>query len=43
MTSNNGSYTDNIDQRGGGSYTYQVCEPGTPTLETCSNEDTVTF
>ena len=31
---NNGLYTDNIDRRGGGSYTYQVCEAGT---NTCSN------
>jgi subtilisin family serine protease len=31
---NSGSYTDNIDIRGGGSYTYQVCEAGT---NTCSN------
>lgn len=35
-----GSYTDNIDQRGGGAYTYQVCEAGT---STCSNEATVTY
>ncbi len=34
------SYTDNIDIRGGGSYTYQVCEAGT---STCSNEAVVTF
>jgi hypothetical protein len=33
-------YTDNIDQRGGGSYTYEVCEAGT---STCSNEATVNF
>lgn len=39
-TANDGSYTDNIDQRGGGSYTYKVCEAGT---STCSNEATVTF
>ena len=39
-TPNDDSYTDNIDQRGGGSYTYQICEAGT---ETCSNEATVTF
>jgi hypothetical protein len=39
-TANDGFYTDNIDQRGGGSYTYQVCEAGT---STCSNEATVTF
>jgi hypothetical protein len=31
---NNGFYTDNIDQRGGGSYAYQVCEAGT---SSCSN------
>jgi N-acetylmuramoyl-L-alanine amidase len=37
---NDGEYTDNIDQRGGGSYTYQVCEAGT---STCSNVVTVTF
>ena len=39
-TANDGFYTDNIDQRGGGSYTYQVCEAGTTT---CSNEATVSF
>jgi hypothetical protein len=39
-TENDGFYTDNIDQRGGGSYTYQVCEAGT---STCSNESTITF
>jgi len=38
--SNDGAYTDNIDQRRGGSYTYQVCEAGT---NTCSNEATVTY
>jgi hypothetical protein len=37
---NDGDYTDNIDQRGGGSYTYQLCETGT---STCSNESVVTF
>lgn len=35
-----GLYTDNIDRRGSGSYTYQVCEAGT---STCSNEVTVTY
>ena len=35
-----GSYTDNIDSRGGGSYTYTVCEAGT---NTCSNTATITF
>lgn len=39
-TANDGFYTDNIDLRGGGSYTYQVCEAGTTT---CSNTSTVTF
>ena len=39
-TANDGSYTDNIDRRGGGSYTYQVCEAGT---STCSNESVVSF
>jgi serine protease AprX len=39
-TPNDGEYTDNIDQRGGGSYIYQVCEAGT---DTCSNESIVTF
>jgi hypothetical protein len=33
-------YTDHIDIRGGGSYTYRVCEAGT---STCSNDATVTF
>ncbi|MFO7965702.1 MAG: S8 family serine peptidase [Desulfobacterales bacterium] len=35
---NNGSYTDNIDLRGGGSYIYKVCDS-----EGCSNEVTVIF
>ncbi len=39
-TANDGSYTDNIDKVGGGSYTYKVCEAGTTT---CSNEATVVF
>ncbi len=39
-TPNDGLYTDNIDQRGGGSYTYKVCQEGP---STCSNEATVTF
>ncbi len=39
-TPNNGFYTDNIDQRGGGSYTYKVCQEGS---STCSDEATVTF
>ena len=39
-TENDGFHTDNIDQRGSGTYTYQVCEAGT---STCSNEATVDF
>ena len=37
---NTGAYTDNINQKGAGSYTYKVCEAGT---NTCSNEVTVNF
>ena len=40
MTENDGFYTDNIDNQGGGTYTYQVCDEGTAT---CSNEATATF
>jgi serine protease len=39
-TANDGFHTDNINNRGGGSYTYKVCEAGTTT---CSNEATITF
>jgi subtilisin len=39
-TSNDGVHTDNINTKGGGSYTYKVCEAGTTT---CSNEVTVRF
>lgn len=39
-TANDGAYTDNTGNRGGGSYTYQVCEAGT---STCSNEATASF
>ena len=39
-TANDGAHTDNIGRRGGGTYTYRVCEAGTTT---CSNETTVTF
>lgn len=35
-----GSYTDDINNRGGGTYTYQVCEEGTTT---CSDEVTIQF
>lgn len=38
-TANDGSYTDQIDKKGKGSYTYQVCEEGTTT---CSNDTMVT-
>jgi hypothetical protein len=38
--SNSGAYTDNIDSRGGGSYSYQVCEAGT---STCSAVVDVNF
>jgi hypothetical protein len=40
-TPNDGSYTDEINNRGGGSYTYKVCESGS--TSTCSNEATVVF
>ena len=39
-TVNDGAHTDNIDQKGGGTYIYQICETG-PAI--CSNEATVTF
>ena len=39
-TANDGAHTDNINARGGGSYTYKVCEAGTTI---CSNEAVVTF
>lgn len=39
-TANDGAYTDNTGNKGGGSATYQVCEAGT---STCSSEVTVTF
>ncbi len=39
-TANDGAFTDSIDQRGGASYTYKICENGT---STCSNEVTVTM
>jgi subtilisin family serine protease len=37
---NTGSYTDQTNNRGGGSLTYQVCEAGT---NTCSNSITLNF
>ena len=39
-TSNSGRYTDNIDNRGGGRYSYRVCEAGT---SACSNNVPVQF
>jgi len=38
--SNTGAYTDHINRRGGGSYTYKVCNAGTTT---CSANVTATF
>jgi len=39
-TADDGAYTDNINRRGAGSYSYQVCEAGT---STCSNVVTIRF
>jgi PKD repeat protein len=39
-TPNDGAYTDAINQRGGGSYTYRICEAGS---SVCSNQVTVSF
>jgi hypothetical protein len=39
-TADDGSYTDNINNRGGGSYTYRVCESDTGN---CSNAATISF
>jgi subtilisin family serine protease len=38
---NTNSYTDTITTKGGGTYTYQVCEAQSTTV--CSNNSTVTF
>lgn len=40
-TGNDGAHTDAIGARGGGSYTYTLCESGSTT--TCSNQVVVTF
>ena len=40
-TSNDNSYTDTINAKGGGSYGYQVCEQGS--TDTCSTTQTVVF
>jgi PKD repeat protein len=34
------TYTDNIDRRGSGTYTYKVCAPA---LSSCSNDATISF
>jgi len=39
-TANDGTFTDNIGKKGGGTYTYKVCEAGT---STCSNTATIVF
>jgi serine protease len=39
-TPNDGAHTDVTGKKGGGSYTYRVCEAGT---STCSNQTTVSF
>ncbi len=40
VTANDGTHDDNIRKKGGGSYTYKVCEAGT---NTCSNDATIIF
>jgi Matrixin len=39
-TANDGAYTDNINKKGGGSYTYQACEAGT---SSCTNSVSISF
>jgi PKD repeat protein len=39
-TANDGAHTDNINQKGSGSYVYKVCEAGTTN---CSNDAPVSF
>jgi subtilisin family serine protease len=39
-TPNDGAHTDNVDQKGSGTYTYEVCEAGS---SVCSGDVTVTF
>jgi len=39
-TANDGSYTDSLNSKGGGSYSYQVCEAGT---SNCTTTVTVVF
>jgi thermitase len=40
---NSGRYDDRIGTKGGGTYTYRVCETGTTAADACSNTSTVTF
>jgi hypothetical protein len=40
VVSNSGAWTDHINRKGGGAYTYTVCAAGTAT---CSNQVTVSF
>ena len=40
-TSNTNAYTDNIDKRGGGTYTYKVCKEADTSV--CSNQSSITF
>lgn len=42
-TANEGAYTDNLNRKGGGSVTYQVCEATNTDNPPCSNEVTVTW
>lgn len=39
-TTNDGTYTDNINQKGSETFTYKICEAG---INTCSNESVVAF
>jgi PKD repeat protein len=40
VVNNTGAYTDHIDKRGRGTYTYRICEPDTGK---CSNDATIVF
>lgn len=39
-TANDGAHTDNINQKGSGTFTYKICEAGT---SVCSNESVISF
>ncbi|OHA50433.1 MAG: hypothetical protein A2W59_01915 [Candidatus Terrybacteria bacterium RIFCSPHIGHO2_02_41_19] len=39
-TANDWAYTDHINQKGSGTFTYKICEAG---KSACSNESTVAF